>query len=105
MNFKRLDQLLKFLEESPDDPFVLYALALEYKSTEVERSSQLFDQLLNQHPDYLPTYYQAALLREEINEKDKALNIYRKGMDLAAKQNDQSTHKELQAAYNQLIED
>lgn len=105
MNYSRLEQLIKFLEESPDDPFVLYALALEYKATNREQTTQLFNQLLENHPDYLATYYQAALNKEESGEKEEAISLYKAGMELARKQNDPSTLKELKAAYDLLMDD
>ena len=105
MNSKRLEQLLKFLEETPNDPFVLYALAMEYKSTDPERTTQLFNQLLIDHPEYLPAYYQAAQFKEENDLKEEALELYTRGIELAKKQDDHSTLKELKAAYTLLMED
>lgn len=105
MNSSRLEQLIRFLEESPDDPFILYALALEYKSTQPEQSARLFSQLIEHHPDYLPTYYQAALQKEEAGEKVEALNLYKAGMEVAKKQNDLTTLNELKAAYDLLLDD
>jgi tetratricopeptide (TPR) repeat protein len=105
MNSVRLEQLLKFLDESPDDPFILYALALEYTSSNPELALQYFTALLNNHPDYLPTYYQAAQFYEQIDQKEKALALYSKGIELATLQQDLSTRKELQAALELLRED
>ncbi len=105
MNSARLNQLLSFLEESPDDPFILYALALEYKSSDREQALHYFTRLLNDCPDYLPTYYQAARFCEETNQIPKALELYRKGIDLATRQHDEATRKELQAAFDLLHEE
>jgi len=105
MNSARLEQLLKFKDETPDDPFVLYALALEYKSTEPERSRRLFDQLLREHPDYLATYYQVAQFKEETDQKGEALKLYKMGIEVAKQQNNQAALRELQAAFNLLMEE
>lgn len=105
MNSARLTQLLSFLEETPDDPFILYALALEYKSSDREGALHYFTRLLTDHPDYLPTYYQAAQFYEETNHIPKALEMYRKGIDLATRQQDAATRKELQAAFDLLREE
>ena len=104
MNLSRIEQLLKFLEEDPEDAFSLYALALEYKEVQPKEAERIFNQLLNTHPDYLPTYYQAAALLEEKGEVDNAVKVYLAGMALAKKQNDISTYKELQAAYTTLLD-
>ncbi len=105
MNSSRVNQLLKFLEESPDDPFVRYALALEYKATDPEQASRLFDYLLENHPDYLPTYYQAGQFLEERGMLVEARKRYQHGMLLAAQQNNTGALKELKAAYALLDEE
>jgi tetratricopeptide (TPR) repeat protein len=105
MNLTRIEQLLKFLEEDPNDVFSLYALALEYKKSNPAEAVKLFRQLLTNHPDYLPTYYQAGLMMEESGKTNEALELYQKGMALAKKLNDAATLKELQAAYNLLLDE
>lgn len=105
MNLTRIEQLLKFLEEDPNDAFSLYALALEYKKSNPAEAVKLFRQILTNHPDYLPTYYQAGLMMEESGNTDEALELYQKGIALAGKLNDAATLKELQAAYNLLSDD
>lgn len=96
---------MKFLEEDPNDVFSLYALALEYKKSNPAEAGKLFRQLLTQHPEYLPTYYQAALMKEEIGAIDEALQLYQQGIALARKTNDKATLKELQAAYYLLADE
>lgn len=105
MNLTRIEQLLKFLEEEPNDVFSLYALALEYKKNNPIEALKLFRQLLTNHPGYLPTYYQAALMMEESGNINEALTLYEQGIELARKQNDTGALKELQAAYNLLAGD
>jgi tetratricopeptide (TPR) repeat protein len=105
MNSSRLNQLLKFWEESPDDPFICYALALEYKVADPEQTLRLFNHLLEKHPDYLPTYYQVALFHEEKGRVKEALKLYQQGIELAVKQNDTGTLKELRAAYAMLADE
>lgn len=104
MNSARIDKLLSILAETPNDPFVLYALALEYKSTNPKEALRFFNKLLEDHPDYLPAYYQAALFNEASGQKEAALHLYKKGIELAKNQNDQGTLRELSAAYNLLAE-
>jgi lipoprotein NlpI len=59
----RLEQLLRFYREDPNDPFSVYGLALEYQKTDVRESERFFDELLGKFPDYLPAYYHAAKLK------------------------------------------
>jgi len=99
----RLEQLLKFYQEDPNDAFTLYGLALEYTKVDTKKSEALFDNLLKNLPDYLPAYYQSAKLKEALGSKETALSIYRAGMELAKKMNDRKTLLELQAAFDELM--
>ncbi len=99
----RLQQLIKFYEEDPQDAFNVYSLALEYYKFDVQKSEEFFNKLLTDFPDYLPAYYHAAKLKEELGTNEIALAIYKKGMELAKKLNDPKTRQELQSAYNELL--
>ena len=99
MHAERINQLKKFLEDDPHDPFLLYALATEYLKTDPIRARSFYEQLLKNHPDYVPTYYHAAALYAELGEAKKAENIYQKGIDTARKAGDTHALRELQTAY------
>lgn len=99
----RLDQLLQFLQEEPDDPFNLYALALEYQKTDKIKAKALFDQLLLRHESYLPVYYHAGALYMELNSNDRALQIFEKGIEEAKRQHDPKAMRELQTLRDELI--
>ena len=103
MEETRLQQLIKFYEEDPKDAFNVYGLALEYYKTDVQKSEEFFNKLLAEFPEYLPAYYHAAKLKEELGVNETALTIYKKGIELAAKLNDQKTLQELQSAYKELL--
>lgn len=96
---ERLGSLLKFLEETPKDPFLLYAIANEYRLESPERSKNYFEKLVKEHPQYLPAYYQAAQLHQELGELDEAAELYKAGIVVAAQQKDTKTLSELQSAY------
>lgn len=103
MEETRLQQLIRFYEEDPKDAFNVYGLALEYYKSDVQKSEELFEKLLTDFPDYLPAYYHAAKLKEELNANEIALTIYTKGMDLAKKLKDTKTLQELKSAYDELM--
>lgn len=103
MNSSRLDQLKKFLEEDPNDPFTLYAIATEYRKEQPGKAKVYFEKLLKEHPDYLPTYYHAALLYQEMDQTEKAKTLFETGISLAQKQENQLALRELQNAYNELL--
>ncbi|MBC7569128.1 MAG: tetratricopeptide repeat protein [Spirosoma sp.] len=104
MNNDRIQQLIRFVQEEPHDPFNVYALAMEYMTNQPERARAYFDQLLTEHPAYLATYYHAAALYAEQGNTDRATELYEQGMALAKAQNNQKTLLELQRA-KQAMED
>jgi hypothetical protein len=96
----RIAQLETFLRDEPDDPFNKYALALEYLKVDSNRSYALFDELIRQRPDYLPTYYPFAHLLIEQQKFDLAEKTFQDGIRMAAFANEEKTRKELQNAFN-----
>lgn len=105
MNSSRLDQLKKFLKDDPNDPFTLYAIATEYRTEQPAEAKVYFDRLLAEHPDYLATYYHAALLYRDMENIEKAKSLIEAGIELAKKQENQLSLRELQNAYNELLFD
>jgi tetratricopeptide (TPR) repeat protein len=105
MSRERLKQLFTFLEEDPNDPFLLYAIATEYNVSEPEKALPYFDKLLSEHPDYVPTYYHAARLYAEIDEPEKAETIFKTGIAQAGKQGERLALRELKSAYEEFLFD
>ncbi len=103
MNSQRLDLLKQFLAEDPADPFNWYALALEKMKTDHAEASTLFSKLMTDFPDYVPTYYQAGMLAIELNDTEKAADIFEKGIICAKKQNDMKAANELRSALEELL--
>ncbi|MFK7900584.1 MAG: tetratricopeptide repeat protein [Cyclobacteriaceae bacterium] len=98
----RLESLLNMLKESPEDPFLIYGLALEYHKTNLQKAKGYFDQLLNEHPDYVATYYHAGSLYEELDDEDTAKTIYAKGMEVSKAAGDQHAYGELKTVFDML---
>ena len=101
----RLQQLLEFLKEDPNDPFTIYAIATEYMQSDIDQAKKHYDLLLSDHPDYIPTYYDAAKLYEAIDDRDRAIEVYEKGIQLATSQNETLALRELKNAYQELLFD
>lgn len=99
----RLKQLEQFYQEDPRDPFNLYALALEYFKSDSSKTRELFDVLLEEHPDYLPTYYHAGKLYEDLGDTATASQIFEKGIELATKKNDAKALRELRSAHDEMM--
>ena len=95
----RLANLLTMMRDSPDDPFLLFALALEYKSQgNLAESKGYFERLVNKFSDYVPTYYQYAKMEEENGNPEQAGRLYDAGIVKAKAVGDAKTARELQQA-------
>jgi Tfp pilus assembly protein PilF len=103
MATNRLNQLLEYYQEEPNDPFNIYALALEYSKYDAAKAKEFFDLLLDKHEDYIPTYYHAARLYQDTGQKEKAVRLYEKGITIARKHHDLKAARELQSAYDELL--
>lgn len=80
----RLAQLQGFLAESPSDPFLKYALTMEYvKLNNAIEARKGFEDLLLNHEDYVGTYYHFGKFLEAAGEKEHALEVYEKGVSIA----------------------
>ncbi len=102
----RIERILSFLKENPNDSFLEHALALEYiKLGEVNKAKHIFLNLLNRDPAYIGSYYHLAKLLESSGLPDEAINWYRRGMIEAKKQNDMKTYNELETALEDLTDD
>lgn len=102
MNNQRIEKLKELIEEDPTDPFPLYGLAMELVKESPERAIPTFERLLNDFPDYLPTYYQTALILLEIGHTEKAKIVLENGIKLAEKARELKTKNELQTQLNNL---
>ena len=99
MTNSRLTKLMTFLEVSPDDSFLLFAIAKEYeKLGVVDRALEYYLKLTTTDADYVGTYYHLGKLYEEEEANKKALAIYQKGIEIAKKIKDQHALSELMGA-------
>jgi tetratricopeptide (TPR) repeat protein len=102
MQSSRLDKLLEFLRNEPEDEFLQYALATEYlRLNETDKALQYYENLVNKHPDYVGTYYHLGKLYEALNRKPDAINTYEKGMEIARQKRDNHAFSELQAVFHE----
>lgn len=94
----RLEKLQEFLKETPNDPFLIYGIALEYNNLDKNQAKIYFNKLLTEFSEYLPTYYHAGKLEEEFHNFEEAISIYKKGIELAQQQGDRHAKSELETA-------
>lgn len=101
----RIKKLLEYMETSGKDSFLQHALALEYiKIGDDEQARNLFNELLLREPTYVGSYYHLGKLLERVGDFDKAIRIYRRGMEEAKKAGDHHSYSELQGALEDIEE-
>jgi tetratricopeptide (TPR) repeat protein len=99
----RLESLLNFLEQDPDDAFTLYAIALEYSSRkETDKSIFYLESIIRKDPDYLAAYQQLGHLLAVSNKKAEAIEIYNKGIQVAKKAGDKHAENNLRSLVEEL---
>ncbi|MBC7654866.1 MAG: tetratricopeptide repeat protein [Oligoflexus sp.] len=99
----RLEKLLEFIDNEPNDPFLKYALATEYlRLNNQDEALKFYIDLVQNHEDYVGTYYHLGKLYELRQEQESALKIYQKGMEVAKKIKDNHALSELMGVYNSL---
>lgn len=103
MKPNRIEQLLEFYKDEPNDPFTIYALATEYRKFDKNKALQFYELLLKDHINYVGTYYHAASLYDELKMEKEAKTTYQKGMKIARQENNMHAFSELQGAFNKFM--
>ena len=97
----RKEFIISELKNNPQDPFNQYLLALEYlKENNRGEAISLLNNIYENSPNYLPLYYTYAINLIELGDVDKAKEMVKKGIELAALLNKEKVKSEL----NQLFE-
>jgi tetratricopeptide (TPR) repeat protein len=95
----RLELLQDMLKKEPLDPFLNYAIALEKANAgDVQEAISIIEGILQRDENYLGAYYQLGKYYESTAQKEKAISIYRRGMEIAKKQDNRKTLGELNTA-------
>lgn len=106
MSTKRLEQLFQFLENSPGDSFLHFAIAKEYEKMEDwDNALTYYLKITENDPGYVGVYYHLGKLYEVFQKPDTAFATYKKGMEIAQKAGDQHAYSELAAAKLNLGDD
>ncbi len=99
MSPTRLEILKSMAARNPQDSFSRYGLAMEYRNGgDLEAAAAEFRGLLDATPDYVPAFYHYGQTLEKLGRMDQAGEIYRKGIETAARRGDRHAQSELQAA-------
>jgi tetratricopeptide (TPR) repeat protein len=99
----RKDMLEEFLAADPNDSFSRYALALELeKASRVDEAIAQLQEVIARDADYVAAYYHLGRLLTKAGKEEAALEIYRRGFEVANKMGDQKTRNEIQEAIEML---
>ena len=99
----RLEILEKMVAASPNDPFPMYGLALEYRSAgRDEDALRAFEKLRDAFPQYVPQYLMAGQLCEKLGRRDVAREWFQKGVVAAQGARDMHALGELEGALTAL---
>lgn len=105
MNQDRINQLLTFYNEDPNDPFTIYALANEFKTSNLEKALEFFEILIRNHPNYIATYYHLGHLYIDLGKEEKAKAVFETGIEIATANNEALALRELKSAYDEFMMD
>ena len=104
MQISRLEKLLEFIKNEPEDPFLKYALATEYlRINQTDKALFYYEDLVSNHRNYTGTYYHLGKLYEALGRKEDAISTYETGMKVTREQRDNHAFSELQAVYREAI--
>ena len=95
----RLEQLELLARKDPGDPFVQYAIALEYVSSDrLEEAAGILERLMEASPDYSAGYHQAGRVYERLDRDGEARRCYENGIVVADRQGDTKDLEEMREA-------
>lgn len=95
----RIATFKTFIARTPQDPFPRYGLAMEYKGRgELAEAWTQFHELIEKFPDYVATYLMAGQTLVGLGQKAEALDVMRRGVEVATRKGDSHARRELEAA-------
>ncbi|HZV43923.1 MAG TPA: hypothetical protein VFF90_05575 [Saprospiraceae bacterium] len=97
----RIEDLEKMLDENPDDPFLIYALAREYEAKAGTLQALLmYEHLVTNYPDYIATYYHYAKLLHNAGNRSEAVRLLEKGIEEGTKGKEMHAVSEMRGMLN-----
>jgi len=94
----RIAMLQEILDQSPDDAFARYGLALEYSNSgQTDQALAQFGTLLTKHPDYTAGYFMAAQTLAKAERTDEAKKVLTDGIASARRTGNQHALSEMEA--------
>jgi tetratricopeptide (TPR) repeat protein len=103
MSNTRLETLKSLSAQNPQDCFLRYGLAMEYRNSgDLESAMREFHWLMEANPDYCATYFHYGQTLERMGRRDEARSVYEKGIEATTRKGDLHAKSELQGALDLL---
>lgn len=95
----RLDAIRKIVEQSPNDAFARYGLAMELKNAgQLDEARAAFEELERRSPDYVAQYLMHGNLLAAQGRKGDAKAVLARGIEIARKARNQHALGEMEEA-------
>jgi predicted Zn-dependent protease len=99
----RLPLLEKMLAQQPNDPFLLYGIAMEHKKRgDAATAIAFLNRTLQADPNYCYAFYQLGQVHEQQGDLAAAKEVYARGIEIAGVCGDAHAQSELQGALEML---
>jgi tetratricopeptide (TPR) repeat protein len=99
----RLTKLQQLLERDPNDPFVLYGIALEHKKLgDAKTAIEFLDRTISADAGYCYAYFQKGQIQESLGEASAAKETYEAGIAAARTKGDAHAESEIAGALSML---
>jgi tetratricopeptide (TPR) repeat protein len=100
---ERMQQLQRMLERTPNDPFLLYGVALEFKKAkDPQQALAYLNKTIEVDPGYCYAYFQQGQVYETLGDISAAKKSYLEGIDAAGKKGDAHARSELEGALSMI---
>ncbi|NNJ25759.1 tetratricopeptide repeat protein [Alienimonas chondri] len=84
----RLEKLERLLADDPGDAFLRYSVALELAKTDEDAALKQFDQVIEEHPDYVPAYFMKGQTLARGDRDEEARETLLVGVEVATRTGD-----------------
>src|SRR5438876_3634672 len=99
----RRQQLEEMIGDDPTDALSRYFLAMDYAGAgENDEAWRRFEEMFARTPEYVPAYLQAGQLLVRMGRAGAAADVFRQGIEVARRRNDEHAAGEMEAFLQQL---
>lgn len=84
----RIEKIESMLKDDPTDGFLRYALAMELRESQPERSLEILSELQKDSPPRVSSFFMAGQILEKLGRVNEARTVLREGIAEARNQGD-----------------